>query len=130
MSQPFGYTGKPGTCLWCGRLFKPETRLVEHGYLSTCCNAETTEVTVQRPLPGWRRTPGVVSEDVKLHRCNACGETNGRHLKVSHEPTGKRYGYMGSQHFCTLRCGFSFAETAADDGTRYERRDKKTVEST
>lgn len=122
MSQPFGYEGKPDTCLWCGRLFKPETKSVEHGYVSNCCKTEVAEETQEVPLPSWRRMPSVVTEKVKLYRCTSCGETGGRHLKVTYEPTGKRIGYSGSQHFCTLRCGYLFAETAAADGTRYERR--------
>lgn len=123
MSRRFGYEGKPDTCLWCGKQFPPETRLVEHGYVSICCDAETTPEQHEQPMPKWRQKRGEeATEEITVHRCNACGSTNGRHLKVSHEPTGKREGYRGSQHFCTLRCGFAFAETAAKDGTRYKKK--------
>jgi len=41
--------------------------------------------------------------------------------------TGK-YGYGGSGHFCTLRCGYSLGEAAARNGIRLATKGKATCD--
>jgi hypothetical protein len=110
--RDFGATNEDDTCLWCGTLFKPETEYINLGLLSICCDAET-EVYKEPFMATERRSPQ------SHHSCTACGKRPcGARTKTEDRPTGRRRGYSGSTHFCTLRCGYLFGENLAAQGKR------------
>lgn len=110
----FAGTGKPDTCLWCGRALRqkyhieteptgklrPPTRCVE------CAPATTTFLATDSP---------------QYYQCRKCGtETRATPTRriVSREKWLDGRGDYGDGFFCNLRCAHSFAVQAAQTGTR------------
>ena len=108
MSQPFGATNKPDTCLWCGRKL-PQKWINEIEY-----------------------------SNVSKKKCDECGGTeadyNGfcvechcsmiktkRHVKSREKLYDKR-GRYGDGYFCGLNCGYAFAVVAAESNIRVSGR--------
>lgn len=115
--RPFNPSGEPCTCLWCGKRFSPEARWRELGYFTTCCDTPAPE--------GFRvekYATGAPSKHEQREPCASCGSfQTGYRLKGENYHTGRRVGYGGSEYFCTLRCGFAFAERMAELGRRLVR---------
>src|SRR5258708_2541225 len=89
--HPFGYEGKPDTCLWCGRKLRRRTwqidehEAVPHGY-------HLTGKMVTHKI--WGKVRRTVAAD--------------------------KPGDYGDGHFCGLRCAYEFAVRLADLGRRLQ----------
>lgn len=126
--KEFGWKGKPGTCLWCGKKLPPKSSKTtwentgEYNPPAECyaCHVDTI-------VGDWEEAPGE-GEGVFKHR--SCGTTwHGRERKrvVSRDVSDLPGGYMNSGAFCTASCGFDFGLKLARSGIRLELRDGKMV---
>lgn len=126
MSQHFGATNRPGTCLWCGRkllwrwntvydrvaLPKPKGPCGIKGCTSTTYYLQWDSRTARR---WWH------CDNPSEHR-RAFAEK-----KVVKERTkiGTKPGNYGDGHFCGLSCGYLFGVAMANFGHRLKPKPKK-----
>ena len=110
----FGATGKPETCLWCGRklrrLYNTKKERVPYApKKSTCCGAEFYVDERDSGLGSGRR-------------CKTCGclDFGFRYKVVEKTPVYEKSGGYGDGYFCGLRCGFQFGRRFAELGRRLQ----------
>lgn len=112
--RPYGPTGEPDTCLWCGQQLPEETDFVDLGRRSHCCDAEVTDVAVD-PESSRGRLRGYPPEHARCAECGA--EPCSWRMRHETRPTGQRSGYAGGP-FCTLRCGWQYGVRCASRRSR------------
>lgn len=133
MTQPFGYVGKPCTCLWCGRRMAGRYVRSErvgtgrYGPPSSCYHCDIREL-----VPGEFEEAGLDDHRNRLYRHRECGtEVVGREIQTvvrSHER--EKGGYQGNETFCTLACANEFALLLARSGVRLKKDGNRFVYTT
>jgi DNA-directed RNA polymerase subunit RPC12/RpoP len=118
MSQPFGYAGKPQTCLWCGRKLR---------HMFDTLTEPTGKTIAPRACFQCGAGPKHFEreEDGELFRCTQCGcrsmHGGTQRRVVSRKQISKHPGYPSAKgHFCSLSCGLAFGVTFAEFGRRLE----------
>jgi len=117
----FNASNDKGTCLWCGKVFgftrKAESVTVEVLDAPILCGKLLGKGKGYCKGGGFER----LNKDGKLHgwRCVTCNAQHALGRKSGWKKLPPvREGYHGSEFFCTLRCGFAFAEVLAKGGRR------------
>ncbi len=118
MWHPFGATGAPDTCLWCGRKLRQqhvmETERVDGAHhLCRLCG---------RRLSREERDAG------RCHRCGQLGVRDiqvGGVIEIATRRKAKKCGAYGDGFFCGLRCAYRFAVRMAELGKRLVRQDTR-----
>jgi hypothetical protein len=129
--RDFNATNEPLTCLWCGSHFHvtQPTRSVRvySPEMPSLCDARTGPASFCKSSTFKRggQRPGAPEGVPDAWICVECGRARSPQFRSEEVADGepKARGYLGSEHFCTLRCGYLFGEQFARMGRRLEPRD-------
>jgi hypothetical protein len=119
-SRQFAYTGKPGTCLWCGRKFR-EIYFETGGPPPAVGSTYQDTTRTVRAVVGVIRTPavrdadGYITNTTRRERPVRDGETPTRYRIYFDPPVWNAY-YRDTPWFDTVGCAASFGLRQAELG--------------
>ena len=112
--HPFGYTGEPKTCIWCGRklrVYGGDKGVVFWSSHNRGVDFHRSEGAAERAVPA----------DALVTRRR--GDSAGEGGRVYWQRCMPRLGDYGDGFFCTLGCGFTFGRRYAELGKRLEKKE-------